>query len=131
MTPPFHGMSNAQPEDSNGQFLQQPQRSSTASVSSSVSLWGTITSEARVSGTTSPGKCRMLFHFPDSDCNRLTNAAPDTFGRIPEYKVCTCRIEEIPESEAYTKSGASINQKLAAPQRSQQLRKKIESIIQS
>lgn len=48
---------------------------------------GEITSEARVSGKTNPGETWMPFHFPDGDCNWLTNAALDKYARIPEYKV--------------------------------------------
>ena len=61
---------------------------------------GSITAEARVSGKTSPGECWMPFHFPDGDCNWLTNPALDQFARIPEYKVCACRIEKLPQDEA-------------------------------
>ena len=39
----------------------------------------------------------MPFHFPDGDANWLTNPALDKFARIPEYKVCACRLEKIPD----------------------------------
>ena len=34
----------------------------------------------------------MPFHFPDGNCNWLTNAALDKYARIPEYKVCAVSI---------------------------------------
>ncbi len=55
---------------------------------------GEIESTARVSDKCSPGECWMPFHFPDGNCNWLTNAALDQYARIPEYKVCAIRIEK-------------------------------------
>ena len=75
---------------------------------------GEITSEARVSSKCSPGESWMPFHFPDGDCNWLTNAALDPYCRIPEYKVCAIRIEKIPKEEAYTKDGVYITQAMVA-----------------
>ena len=53
---------------------------------------GEIVTRARVSGKCSPGESWMPFHFPDGNCNWLTNAALDKYARIPEYKVCAVSI---------------------------------------
>ncbi len=73
----------------------------------------------------------MPFHFPDGDCNWLSNAALDTYARIPEYKVCACRIEKIPEAEAYTQSGEYIDQKMVAKQRKKEMRAQIAALIEN
>ncbi len=91
---------------------------------------GVITSEARVSDKTSPGECWMPFHFPDGDCNWLTNAALDKFARIPEYKVCACRLEKIPDSEAYTEDGKYITQADVAARHNAALAKAAAAIIE-
>ena len=90
---------------------------------------GEITSEARVSGKTNPGETWMPFHFPDGDCNWLTNAALDKYARIPEYKVCACRVEKIPEREAYTADGTYISQKLVAQLKEAELKVEAAGII--
>lgn len=77
---------------------------------------GNITSEARVSDKTNPGECWMPFHFADGNCNWLTNAALDQFARIPEYKVCACRIEKLPKEEAFNAKGKYVSQKMVAQQ---------------
>ena len=55
---------------------------------------GQIETTARVGKKCSPGESWMPFHFPDGNCNWLTNAALDRYARIPEYKVCAVRIEK-------------------------------------
>jgi formate dehydrogenase major subunit len=90
---------------------------------------GVITSEARVSEKTSPGECWMPFHFPDGDANWLTNAALDTFARIPEYKVCACRIEKIPDEEAYDENGNYITQAMVAEQRHAEIEAAIANLM--
>ena len=55
---------------------------------------GQIESTARVGTKVSKGESWMPFHFPDGNANWLTNAALDTYARIPEYKVCAIRIEK-------------------------------------
>ena len=90
---------------------------------------GEITSEARVSEKTSPGEVWMPFHFPDGDANWLTNAALDTFARIPEYKVCACRLEKIPDSEAYDEDGNYITQAMVAKRCHEQMRATIASLM--
>ena len=56
---------------------------------------GEITATARVGRKVSEGETWMPFHFPDSPVNVITNAALDEFARIPEYKVCAVRLEQI------------------------------------
>ena len=90
---------------------------------------GEITSEARVSDKTNPGETWMPFHFPDGDVNWLTNAALDKFARIPEYKVCSCKVEKIADDEAYTVEGTYIDQKMVAKQRHAELKKQIAEIV--
>jgi formate dehydrogenase major subunit len=71
----------------------------------------------------------MPFHFPDGDCNWLTNAALDTFARIPEYKVCACRIEKIPDEEAYDENGNYITQAMVAEQRHAEIEAAIADLM--
>lgn len=54
---------------------------------------GTIETTARVGEKVNEGETWMPFHFPDGNCNWLTNAALDKYARIPEYKVCAIRVE--------------------------------------
>lgn len=56
---------------------------------------GSISVTARVGRKVSEGETWMPFHFPDSPANVLTNAALDSFARIPEYKVCAVRLEKL------------------------------------
>ena len=90
---------------------------------------GEITSEARVSEKTSPGEVWMPFHFPDGDANWLTNPALDKFARIPEYKVCACRLEKIPDSEAYDEDGNYITQAMVAEQVQAKLKATVASLM--
>lgn len=94
-----------------------------------VSRRGVITSEAHVSDKTNPGETWMPFHFPDGDCNWLTNAALDKYARIPEYKVCSCRVEKIADSEAYTADGTYIDQAMVAKQRHAELKAQIANLM--
>ena len=54
----------------------------------------TITATARTGRKVSEGETWMPFHFPDSPVNRITNAALDTYARIPEYKVCAVSVRK-------------------------------------
>ena len=90
---------------------------------------GSITSEARVSDKCSAGECWMPFHFPDGDCNWLTNAALDKYARIPEYKVCAVRIDKIPEDEAYTPDGEYISQKRLAKKKRREMQEDIITLM--
>jgi len=53
---------------------------------------GEITARATVSDTTEPGIIFMPFHYAEAAANRLTNAALDPTGKIPEYKVCAVQL---------------------------------------
>ena len=66
----------------------------------------------------------MPFHYLEGNCNWLTNAALDRIARAPEYKVCACRVEKIPEREAYTADGTYISQKLVAQLKEAELKLK-------
>ena len=55
---------------------------------------GSIYSTARVGTKVNPGEAWMPFHFPDGNCNWLTNAALDKYARIPEYKACAIQYEK-------------------------------------
>lgn len=55
---------------------------------------GQIESTARVGRKVSQGETWMPFHFPDGNCNWLTNPALDKYAKIPEYKVCAIHIEK-------------------------------------
>ena len=54
----------------------------------------TITATARTGRKVSEGETWMPFHFPDSPVNRITNAALDSYARIPEYKVCAVSVRK-------------------------------------
>ncbi|HBO39428.1 MAG TPA: formate dehydrogenase subunit alpha [Pasteurellaceae bacterium] len=90
---------------------------------------GSITSEARVSDKTNPGECWMPFHFADGNCNWLTNPALDKFARIPEYKVCACRIEKLSKEDAYNPKGKYITQKMIADQWHKKMDKSIRKLV--
>ncbi|MGF7452552.1 formate dehydrogenase subunit alpha [Pasteurella bettyae] len=90
---------------------------------------GTITSEARVSDKTNPGECWMPFHFPDGNSNWLTNAALDKYARIPEYKVCACRIDKLSKEQAYDGRGRYISQKIIATQWHKRMDKSLTRVI--
>ena len=38
------------------------------------------------------GTVFVPFHFWESPANRLTNTARDPLAKIPEFKVCACRV---------------------------------------
>jgi predicted molibdopterin-dependent oxidoreductase YjgC len=54
---------------------------------------GEIQAKAQVSATTDSGVVFMPWHFAEAAANKLTNAALDPTGKIPEYKVCAVRVE--------------------------------------
>jgi formate dehydrogenase alpha subunit len=54
---------------------------------------GEIQAKALVSGKTEPGVVFMPWHFAEAAANKLTIAALDPVGKIPEYKVCAVRVE--------------------------------------
>ena len=53
---------------------------------------GRIDVPARVTPRVRPGTVFIPFHFWESPANRLTNPARDPLAKIPEFKVCGCRI---------------------------------------
>lgn len=56
---------------------------------------GELETTARVGGRVGEGEVFMTFHFPDGNVNKLTNSATDEIARIPEYKVCACKISRV------------------------------------
>ena len=54
---------------------------------------GTITVPAYVTVRVRPGTVFVPFHFWESPANRLTNPARDPMAKIPEFKVCACRLQ--------------------------------------
>ena len=59
---------------------------------------GKIQARAVVSEKTNPGECWMPFHYIGG-ANWLTSDALDSISKTPEYKVCTVKVEKIPESD--------------------------------
>jgi formate dehydrogenase alpha subunit len=54
---------------------------------------GAIVAAARVSPMTDPGVVFMPFHFAEAAANKLTIAALDPIGKIPQLKVCAVKLE--------------------------------------
>ena len=53
---------------------------------------GTISVPAYVTPRVRQGTVFVPFHFWESPANRLTNTARDPLAKIPELKVCACRV---------------------------------------
>ncbi len=53
---------------------------------------GTIKTPANVTSRVRPGTVFVPFHFWEAPANRLTNTARDPMAKIPEFKVCGCRV---------------------------------------
>ena len=53
---------------------------------------GEIQVKALVSDRTEPGVVFMAWHFAEAAANKLTIAALDPIGKIPEYKVCAVKV---------------------------------------
>jgi formate dehydrogenase major subunit len=53
---------------------------------------GEIQAKALVSDRTEPGVVFMAWHFAEAAANKLTIAALDPIGKIPEYKVCAVKV---------------------------------------
>jgi len=53
---------------------------------------GAISIAANVTSRVRPGTVFVPFHFWESPANRLTNTARDPMAKIPEFKVCACRV---------------------------------------
>jgi formate dehydrogenase alpha subunit len=54
---------------------------------------GMVEAAALVSPMTEPGVVFMPFHFAEAAANKLTIAALDPTGKIPEFKVCAVNVE--------------------------------------
>jgi formate dehydrogenase alpha subunit len=58
-----------------------------------VSRRGQIELGARITERIKPGIVFIPFHFAEAAANALTNSAIDPVAKIPEYKVCSVRVE--------------------------------------
>jgi len=57
--------------------------------------WGAITLRAMVVTTIRPDTIFIPYHWPgEKSANRLTVAAQDPISKIPQYKVCGCRVRK-------------------------------------
>jgi formate dehydrogenase major subunit len=56
---------------------------------------GSIRIKAKVTGKTKPNVVFLPFHFFEAAANVLTIDALDPVCKIPEYKVCSCKIEKV------------------------------------
>ena len=56
---------------------------------------GEIQAKALVSATTEPGVVFMAWHFAEAAANKLTIAALDPVGKIPEFKVCAVKVKAV------------------------------------
>jgi formate dehydrogenase major subunit len=55
---------------------------------------GTITTKAFITKRIPNGTAFVPFHFWEAPANQLTNNALDPIAKIPEYKVCACKLEK-------------------------------------
>jgi assimilatory nitrate reductase catalytic subunit len=63
---------------------------------------GAITVRAQVVTTIRPDTVFIPYHWPgEKSANRLTVAAQDPISKIPQYKVCGCRVRKASEAPAY------------------------------
>jgi predicted molibdopterin-dependent oxidoreductase YjgC len=56
---------------------------------------GSIRIKAKVTGKTKPNVVFLPFHFFEAAANVLTIDALDPVCKIPEYKVCSCKIDKV------------------------------------
>ena len=56
---------------------------------------GSIRIKAKVANRSKPNVVFIPFHFYESCANRLTVDCLDPVCKIPEYKVCACKVEKI------------------------------------
>jgi formate dehydrogenase alpha subunit len=56
---------------------------------------GAIVLDAKITDKVSEKNIFIPFHFVEAAANLLTNDALDPLAKIPEYKVCACRVEKI------------------------------------
>jgi predicted molibdopterin-dependent oxidoreductase YjgC len=59
---------------------------------------GSIEIAVQVTDRSMPGSVFIPFHFFEVAANRLTHAALDPIGKIPEYKVCAVKLEPLSAS---------------------------------
>jgi assimilatory nitrate reductase catalytic subunit len=63
---------------------------------------GAITVRALVVTTIRPDTVFIPYHWPgEKSANRLTVAAQDPISKIPQYKVCGCRVRKASGAPAY------------------------------
>ena len=56
---------------------------------------GEVTTTAVVTDRVAEGVVFMPFHFADGPANVLTNPVYDDISEIPEFKVCSCKVEKL------------------------------------
>jgi predicted molibdopterin-dependent oxidoreductase YjgC len=56
---------------------------------------GSIRIKAKISNKPKPNVVFLPFHFAEAAANKLTIDALDPTCKIPEYKVCSCKIEKV------------------------------------
>jgi formate dehydrogenase major subunit/formate dehydrogenase alpha subunit len=56
---------------------------------------GSIEAEAWVTERVPPGMVFANFHFPEASANELTLAALDPVAKIPEFKICAVKVEQV------------------------------------
>ena len=59
---------------------------------------GSVEARAWITRRVAPGTLYMSWHFAEAAANLLTINALDPVSKIPEYKICACRIDVL-ESE--------------------------------
>jgi assimilatory nitrate reductase catalytic subunit len=63
---------------------------------------GAVTLRAMVVTTIRPDTIFIPYHWPgEKSVNRLTVAAQDPISKIPQYKVCGCRVRKADGAPAY------------------------------
>jgi len=71
-----------------------------------VSRRGEIVLPALVVKGIRPDTVFIPYHWPGKKAaNLLTNRALDPISKIPEFKVCACRVEKVPVAPATQKNG--------------------------
>ncbi len=55
---------------------------------------GSIVTKAFITKRMPKGTAFVPFHFAEAPANILTNNALDPIAKIPEYKVCACKLEK-------------------------------------
>ena len=60
---------------------------------------GSLESRAWITRRVAPGTVYMSWHFAEAAANLLTINALDPISKIPEYKICACKIEVLETTE--------------------------------